>query len=100
MPLRALADLAAGPVLPALARGDAEAGDLAAVSHSADLGVSAEIADQGHAVQGAGHRFIPSCHSREGVPASCVPSFRFDDVLGRAGWVMGCEALSGSRRQV
>src|SRR3954447_7242088 len=30
MPLGALADLAAGPVLPALARGDAEAGDLAA----------------------------------------------------------------------
>ena len=31
---------------------------------------------------------------------SCIPSFRFDDVLGRAGWVMGCEALSDSRRQV
>ena len=34
------------------------------------------------------------------VRRSCIPSFRFDDVLGRAGWVMGCEALSDSRRQV
>jgi hypothetical protein len=37
---------------------------------------------------------------QDGADSSCIPSFRFDDVLGRMGWVMGGEAFSDPRRQV
>src|SRR5947209_1503493 len=37
---------------------------------------------------------VRSAGSILGSIGSCIPSFRFDDVLGRTGWMMGCEALS------
>ena len=64
VPLRSLATLARGLVPPALACGDPEIGDRPPVLCAANLGISAEIADQNHLVHGTSHNELLNLRRR------------------------------------
>src|SRR5260370_19685082 len=69
-------DAVAALVFPAFAGGDDEGDDASAVASGANFGVAAEVADQLHAVEIAGHVTVPSFPLWEGrrPRAGVVPS--------------------------